>query len=123
MGQVVDRMANNSIQRTHYNSVYLVYSAGYFNIYMYLASDFVQGSCMMPSLKQKRKAYCKKYYNEHRANVQNPTLKAEYNRSYYARNAEKLKRAAKTLSKLGGDRKKASSRAAYRADPEKKAAI
>ena len=77
--------------------------------------------CMMPSLKQKRKAYRKKYYNEHGANVQNPT-KAEYNRSYYARNAEKLKRAAKTLYKLGGDRKKASSRAAYRADPEKKKA-
>ena len=75
---------------------------------------------MVPSLKRKRKAYLKKYYNEHRANVQNPTLKAEYNRSYYARNAEKLKRAAKTLYELGGDRIKASSKAAYRADPEKK---
>ena len=52
---------------------------------------------MMPSLKQKRKAYRKKYYNEHRANVHNPTLKAEYNRSYYARYTEKLKRATKTL--------------------------
>ena len=53
---------------------------------------------------------------EHRANVQNPTLKVEHKRSYSARNAEKLKKAAKTLY---GDRNKAS-RAAYRADPEKR---
>ena len=81
---------------------------------------------MMPSLRQKRKAYRKKYYNEHRANVQNPTLKAEYNRSYYARNTEKIKRAAKLLYKLDSYRRKASARAAaraaYTADPERKKA-
>ena len=42
--------------------------------------------------------------------MQNP--KAEYNRSYYGHNAKKLKRAAKALYELGGDRKIASSRAA-----------
>lgn len=58
----------------------------------------------MPSLKQTRKAYHKKYYVERRSNVQDPKLKAEYNRSYYARNADKLKRVAKTQYALDSNR-------------------
>ena len=75
---------------------------------------------MMPSLKQKRKAYRKQYYNEHREKVQNPTT--EYNRSYYARNAERLKRATRAAYRADPEKKKTASRAQYRAKPEKKRA-
>ena len=70
-------------------------------------------------MQQKRKAYQKKYYIERRSNVQDPKLKAEYNERYYACNADKLKRVAKTLYALDSNRKKVRAREVYRADPEK----
>ena len=48
--------------------------------------------------------------------MQDPKLKAEYNRSYYACNADKLKTA------LDSNRKKMRAREIYRADPEKRKA-
>ena len=78
----------------------------------------------MPSKQQKKKAYKKKYYQQHRENVCNADKpkKAEYNRIYYIHNADKIKRAAKAQYRAQLERKKRASRARYKAQPENKKA-
>ena len=81
----------------------------------------------MPTLQRKKRAYQKIHYREN-ANIQHAERgnQATYNKTYYAKNSEKLESmargAARAQYRANPHKKKASARAQYTAAPNKKKA-
>ena len=73
----------------------------------------------MPSLKQQRRAYYRKYHVENKIDK---LKRAEYNQRYYVRNADKIKADARARYQRSPNTKKAASRALYKVSPHKKKA-